>query len=85
MDRLRWCWCGCGARQGDHLISAIDKNLHAVALGKLGGQATSPAKTAAVRANAKRPRPNARGKKKPRKPKAGDAVLERDRQKAGIA
>lgn len=41
------------------------KNRHAVALGRLGGQAKSDAKTAAVRENAKRPRPNAKGKKKP--------------------
>lgn len=43
------------------------KNPHAVALGRLGGLQKSPAKTAAVTENAKRPRPNAKGKKKPRR------------------
>jgi hypothetical protein len=43
------------------------KNPHAVALGRKGGQAKSEAKTAAVRENAKQPRPNAKGKKKPRR------------------
>lgn len=38
--------------------------------GMRGGKQTSEAKTAAARANAKRPRPGARGKKKPRKKKA---------------
>lgn len=42
------------------------KHPAAVALGKLGGAATSDAKAAAARANASRPRPNAKGKKKPR-------------------
>lgn len=46
------------------------KNTAAVALGRLGGQAKSPAKTEAVRENAKRPRPNAKGKMKPRKSKS---------------
>ncbi len=36
------------------------KNPHAVALGRKGGSATSAAKTAAARANAKRLRPRAR-------------------------
>jgi hypothetical protein len=36
--------------------------------GKKGGAARSDVKTAAVRANARKPRPNARG---PRKPKGG--------------
>lgn len=40
------------------------KNRAAVALGRLGGRAKSPAKTAAVSENAKRPRPNARGPRK---------------------
>jgi hypothetical protein len=43
------------------------KNPAAVALGRLGGKKTSEAKAAAARANAKKPRPNARGKKKPRR------------------
>lgn len=34
------------------------------------GSKKSEAKTAAVRENAKKPRPNAQGKPKPRKPKA---------------
>lgn len=59
----------CDCQECLDLIAKATKNPHAAALGKLGGQATSAAKTAAVRANAKRPRPNARGKKKPRKPK----------------
>ena len=33
------------------------KNKHAVALGRLGGQVKSKAKTKAARENAKRPRP----------------------------
>ena len=33
------------------------KNPHAVALGRRGGKATSPAKTKAARENAKQPRP----------------------------
>jgi hypothetical protein len=36
------------------------KNPSAVALGRLGGKAKSAAKTAACRANAAKPRPNAR-------------------------
>jgi hypothetical protein len=44
----------------------MSKNPAAVALGRLGGKKTSEAKAAAARANAKKPRPNARGKKKPR-------------------
>jgi hypothetical protein len=36
------------------------KNPHAVALGRKGGKVSSPAKTLAVRENAKRPRPNRR-------------------------
>ena len=43
----------------------FSKNPAAVALGSI----TSEAKTAANRENAKRPRPNAQGKKKPRKSK----------------
>lgn len=35
-------------------------------IGRLGGRAKSPAKTAANRANAARPRPGARGKRKRR-------------------
>jgi hypothetical protein len=42
-------------------------NPAAVALGRLGGKKTSEAKAAAARANAKKPRPNARGNKKPRR------------------
>jgi hypothetical protein len=45
----------------------MSKNPAAVALGRLGGKKTSEAKAAAARANAKKPRPNARGKKKPRR------------------
>jgi hypothetical protein len=41
-------------------------NKAAQELGRLGGKKTSEAKAAAARANAKKPRPNARGKKKPR-------------------
>lgn len=50
------------------------KNPAAVTLGRLGGQVTSDAKTRAARKNgmltAGVPRPNAKGKKKPRKEKA---------------
>lgn len=45
------------------------KSSAAAALGKLGGSAKSEQKTAACRENASKPRPNARGKKKPRKVK----------------
>ncbi len=38
-------------------------------IGASGGKKTSDAKTAAARANAKKPRPGALGKKKPRKKK----------------
>ena len=46
----------------------MKKNPHAVALGKLGGSVSSKSKTAAVRENARQPRPNGR---KPRKPRTG--------------
>ena len=49
----------------DILVETELKNPAAVALGSI----KSEAKTAANRENAKRPRPNAQGKKKPRKPK----------------
>jgi hypothetical protein len=39
------------------------KNPHAVALGRLGGQAKSEAKTRAVRINASKPRPGRRKNK----------------------
>lgn len=45
---------------------AVSRSESAAALGSY----TSPAKTAAARENAKRPRPNAQGKPKPRKPKS---------------
>lgn len=38
-----------------------------VNVGRLLGSTSSPAKTAAAKINSSRPRPNARGKKKPRK------------------
>jgi len=41
-------------------IPLLENNPAAVALGRLGGKAKSPAKTAACRANAAKPRPNAR-------------------------
>ena len=46
-------------------LPEIQKNKAAAML----GSSKSPAKTAANRLNAKQPRPNAQGKKKPRKPK----------------
>lgn len=48
----------------------MSKNPHAAALGRLGGSVKSERKTAAVRENARKPRPNAKGKKKPRRPKS---------------
>ena len=49
----------------DDVKELIEKS--AASIGRLGGKATSPAKTAACRANAAKPRPNAR---KPRAKRA---------------
>ncbi len=46
---------GYAAFRADEMMKR--KNPHAVVLGRKGGSATSAAKTAAARANAKRPRP----------------------------
>jgi hypothetical protein len=48
-------------------IAELEALSPAAALGRLGGAAKSERKTEAVRENARKPRPNARGKKKPRK------------------
>lgn len=48
-----------------HLQHVVAKSMAGAALGSI----KSPAKTLANRQNAKQPRPNALGKKKPRKPK----------------
>lgn len=50
------------------------KNPAAVALGALGGSAGTEAQNAARRRNSLRPRPNARGKKKPRKNKSAPSL-----------
>lgn len=42
------------------------------AIGRTGGKQKSAAKTAAVTENAKQPRPNAKGKKKPRTARTND-------------
>lgn len=44
-------------------MSEPTKNPAAVALGRLGGSKSTPAKTAANKINASKPRPNARKKK----------------------
>ncbi len=48
------------------------KNPHAVALGRLGGRVKSAAKTAAVRANATRPRIRRKVPQAPQVPQAGE-------------
>jgi hypothetical protein len=56
----------------------------AVELGKKGGSAKSPAKSAAAKLNASKPRPNAKGKPKPRKSSSDiirEATLKRCRKK----
>ncbi len=45
------------------------KNIHAVALGQLGGSVSSPANTAAARLNAKAKRPHHKGRPKGAKDK----------------
>lgn len=50
-------------------------NKAAQELGRLGGKKTSEAKAAAARANAKKPRSNARGKKKPRADKSNTPAM----------
>ncbi len=63
----------CGARDvmvtktwTDMTCERCARTQAAQTLGRFGGQAMSERKTVAVRENAKRPRPNARGKHKPR-------------------
>jgi hypothetical protein len=64
--------CTCGGTVGDH-IGVKTKHPAAVALGKLGGSATSAAKAAAARANGAKNtkgRPKGAKDKTPRKRKA---------------